>query len=114
MELICAAAGAGSLCVAGKDASGEPVAYVSSKGKVWSERPLEYTLSGRPHVLRALPVAAAYNAYSDEFVLVCDDGTLFHLPACSHCNYPEFPSSGRLARIAFNGERYLAVGDSLY
>ena len=114
VELTCAAAGAGSLCAAGTDASGEPVAYVSSKGKVWSERPLEYTLGGRPHVLRALPVAAAYNAYSDEFVLVCDDGTLFHLPACSHCNYPEFPSSGRLARIAFNGERYLAVGDSLY
>lgn len=114
VSLNCVAVGASSVCVAGTDSLGRPVAYISSKGSVWSQRPLEYTMDGRPMRLESAPVAAEYNEAADEFVLVCADGTLFHLPSCSHCNYPEYPDSGRLVCIAFNGDEYLAAGDSLY
>lgn len=114
VSLKCVAVGSESVCVAGTGADGRPVAFMSSKGSVWSERPLEYTLNGRPMALEAEPVAVAYNEAADEFVLLCSDGTLFHLPSCSHCNYPEFTDSCRPVCLAFNGDSYLVAGDSLY
>ena len=59
-------------------------------------------------------ITAAYREYDDCYVILCEEGVIFHLPACSHCNYPIFSNSGRLTSMAFNGKSFMAVGEAIY
>lgn len=93
IRLIDIAAGALSICVAAVREDGSPAAFVSSKGTVWSERELNYKVDGVWHTFKKVPHRITYEELSDNFVLHCEDGTEFHLPACSHCNYVVEPST---------------------
>lgn len=87
IRLIDIAAGTSSICVAAERADGRPAAFVSSKGNVWRERILNHAVDGTWHMFEKVPHRITYEELSDHFVLHCEDGTEFHLPACSHCNY---------------------------
>ena len=87
MDFRAVAAGGGSVMVAGLAEDGSPAAFTSTgNGTVWSERLLTYTKQGRPLYLRAEPFALAFDAIQDSFYLLCNDGVMFRMPSCSHCN----------------------------
>jgi len=90
IEFTCACLTETSMIVAGVNEDGLPAAYTSSRGTVWSERPLTYTVRGETYRLEAKPLSAEYQKDVDRFVLVCVDGIRFNLPNCSHCNTIEF------------------------
>ena len=87
VRLIDIAAGPASVCVAAIKEDGKPTSYTSSRGTVWSERELNYSVNGRWYIFEKVPHSITYEELSDSFVLICDDGDAFHLPSCSHCNY---------------------------
>ena len=101
MDFRAIAAGGGSLMVAGVTEDGRPAAFTSSaSGKVWSERILNYTKNNRPLYLRGVPNALAYDAVQDSFYMMCEDGVMFRMPACSHCNSIErYPVDTLYARV---------------
>ena len=87
IRLIDIAAGPTSVFVAGVRDDGRPASFTSAKGSVWSERELNYRENGTWHMFGKVPHSITYQEASETFVLHCDDGTMFHIPACSHCNY---------------------------
>ena len=90
MDFRAVAAGGGSIMVAGITDRGNPAAFTASgSGTVWSERLLDYTKQRRPLHLRAEPVGLAYDEIQDSFYLLCNDGIVFRMPSCSHCNSVE-------------------------
>lgn len=93
IRLIDIAGGPLSVCVAAVKENGLPTAFTSSKGNVWSERELDYAVNGIWHIFEKVPHSITYEELSDNFVLHCEDGTEFHLPACSHCNYVVDPAT---------------------
>lgn len=104
-----------AVCVAGtRLADGAPVAFISTHGKVWSRRELNYSLGKQMELLDKEPLCVAYSASRAAFVIGCRDGVLFTLPGCSHCNYPEFTRSGDIFGVAFNGNDYIAAGTEIY
>lgn len=115
VKLTALAVSPDAVCVAGLEKeSGRPVAFVSEKGSVWSRRELDYSLGGSRYMLENQVLSACYSEARDAFVLGCAAGVIFYLPACSHCNYPEYTRSGDVRGIAFNGEHYIAVGEEIY
>ena len=66
---------------------GRPGAFTSTRGTVWSQRELDYSVNGVWHRFEKVPHSISYEELSDSFVLHCDESLEFHLPACSHCNY---------------------------
>ena len=93
VSLIDVAVGPTALFVAALREDGSPAAFTSSKGSVWSERELDYAINGKWYMFKKVPHRITYEELSDSFVLDCEDGTEFHLPACSHCNYVIEPTS---------------------
>lgn len=114
IDIVSIASGSTSVCITGTRADGSPATFISSDGNVWSERSMDYLEGGSMLHLDKKPITAAYREYDDCYVLLCEGGVIFHLPACSHCNYPIFSSSEKLNSIAFNGRSFMAVGDSIY
>jgi len=86
ISLVGIAAGPGSVAVAGTDETGSPVVFISTRGTVWSQRILEYTLGSETFSLHETPLSISADLEKDEFVLQCTDNTLFFIPPCSHCN----------------------------
>lgn len=89
INAISIAAGPSAVCMAGTREDGYPAVFISSKGSVWSERELNYSVNGQMHMFDTIPYEVIYEEASDSFVLICDEGIRFHLPSCSHCNYIE-------------------------
>ena len=114
IDIVSIAAGATSVCVTGNRNDDSPAAFISSNGNVWSERSLDYLDGGSQKYMDKKTITAAYRKYDDCYVILCEDGVIFHLPACSHCNYPIFSDSGLLTSIAFNGRSFMAVGETIY
>lgn len=114
IDIISIASGSTSVCITGTRKDGSPATFVSSDGNVWSERSMDYTDGGTQLMIDKKPITAAYREYDDCYILLCEDGVIFHLPACSHCNYPIFSGSGNLTSIAFNGRSFMAAGDRIY
>ena len=114
MDIVSIAAGATSVCVTGNRNDDSPAAFISSNGNVWSERSFDYLDGGSQKYMDKKTITAAYREYDDCYVILCEDGVIFHLPACSHCNYPIFSDSGLLTSIAFNGRSFMAVGETIY
>ena len=87
IRLIDIASGPAAVFIAGVRDDGHPVSFTSSKGSVWSERELNYRENGTWYMFEKVPHSITYEEHSESFVLHCEDGTEFHIPACSHCNY---------------------------
>lgn len=86
VTFTCVCTSGRSICAAGVYDDGTPVAFFSTRGSVWNERPLTYKTGGQTHQLWAHPEGAYYEEDLDRFVLECEEGVLFFLPNCSHCN----------------------------
>ena len=114
IDIVSIAAGKTSVCIAGTRSDGSPAAFISSNGNVWSERTFDYLEGESQKIMDKKAITAAYREYDDCYVILCEDGVIFHLPACSHCNYPIFSNSGQLTSIAFNGKSFMAVGEGIY
>ena len=114
IDIVSVAAGATSVCIIGNRGDESPAAFISSNGNVWSERTFDYLDGGSQKYMDKKTITAAYRKYDDCYVLLCEEGGIFHLPACSHCNYPIFSNSGRLTSIAFNGKSFMAAGETIY
>lgn len=114
IDIVSIAAGATSVCIAATRNGESPAAFISTNGNVWSERAFDYMEGGSQKLMDKKTITAAYREYDDCYVMLCEDGVIFHLPACSHCNYPIFSNSGRLTSIAFNGKSFMAVGETIY
>ncbi len=93
IRLIDIAVGPAAVFIAGIRDNCLPVSFTSSKGSVWSERELNYRESGKWYMFEKVPHSITYEELSESFVLHCEDGTEFHIPACSHCNYVVCPST---------------------
>lgn len=114
ISIVSIATGATSVCITGTRNDDSPAAFISSSGNVWSERAFDYLENGSQKYMDNKTITAAYREYDDCYVVLCEDGVIFHLPACSHCNYPIFSNSGELTSIAFNGRSFMAVGETIY
>src|SRR5574344_27721 len=65
----------------------QPVVYYSTSGSVWSKRDMEYrTAGGGTSVLDKKPLSIHYDQAGDQMIIICEDGYVFFMPACSHCN----------------------------
>jgi len=93
VTLTCVCTSGKSICVAGVYDDGRPVSFFSTRGSVWNERELTYKHNGEMLQLWAHPKSARYEADVDRFVLDCEEGVLFFLPNCSHCNSIGFKNS---------------------
>ena len=93
VHIIGIATGPAAVFIAARREDGRPAAFTSTRGTVWSERDLDYSVNGVWHIFEKVPHGIAYEELSESFVLLCEDGVEFHLPACSHCNYVTDPST---------------------
>ena len=107
MDFRAVAAGGGAVMVAGLDEAGRLAVFSSSRGSVWSARPLEY---GGGQVADFEPVSLGYDPLRDAFCLAGGGGTLFTMPGCTHCNrLDHYPADVLYARIP-NGFSALLLG----
>ena len=90
VSFVGVAAGAASVAVAGVTDTNAPAVFISTRGTVWSERPLEYFQGEEQFVLTELPKRITADLERDEFVLECTDDVFFFIPPCSHCNRLEY------------------------
>ena len=112
MDFRAVAAGGGSVMVAGIGPDGQPAAYTSARGTVWSERPLDYTEEGLPRHFAAVPHSLSYDAPQDRYYLAGAGGALLALPSCSHCNaLIRYPVDTLFARIAGDTKNLLLGSD---
>ena len=110
MDFRAVAAGGGSVMVAGIGPDGQPAAYTSARGTVWSERPLDYTEEGIPCLFTAEPLSLSYDAPQDRYYLTGTGGALLALPSCSHCNVlTRYPVFSLFTRVA-GGTKNLLLG----
>lgn len=103
------------VAVAGRHLDGSPALLLSSKGNVWTERPLNYTNEqGFMAFLDEIPNSLFYDSLGDQFVLVCNNGKLMTIPGCSHCNQLMEFSTNNLTGISGNETTILLVGTNYF
>jgi hypothetical protein len=101
------------IAVAGVNSDNLPVVMFSSKGTVWTERPLDYDDDlGRRVVLDELPNGLIFDDLGDQFFLLCNNGKILKLPSCSHCNELEVISSEDLEGMIFTEDSMVIVGEN--
>ena len=108
VDFCAVAAGGGSILVAGVGEDGRPLAFVSSRGTVWSARSLEFD-GGVPF---SVPEGLDYDPVQDAFTLSFQDGGLLTLPGCSHCNSWQQKVSGPLLGCVRGGFSVLFLSAS--
>ncbi len=91
-----------SVFIAGTDENGTPTVFTSASGNIWSPRSLSYKEGRENLVLRQRPLSLAYDERKDSFVMGCEDGYIFHMPGCTHCNSADVREGGDIRAIAFN------------
>lgn len=89
IKLIAVAAGQGSVAVTGVTEDGRPAMFTSSRGAVWSPRDMDYRKDGTMQLYVGRPTGLCYDPLGDQFIMLCEGGEMFYVPACSHCNHPE-------------------------
>ena len=89
ISLVAIAAGQGSVAVVGVNEEGRPAMFTSSRGTVWSPRDMDYREDGTIQLYTGRPTGLCYDPLGDQFVMLCEGGEMFYVPACSHCNHPE-------------------------
>lgn len=92
-----------------------PAVLYSSLGNVWTERSLSYKdNNGSMNELTDAPNDIAYNPESDEFFVACDNGIIFILPSCSHCNMLYKVAESNIRGIARGNDRLMLAGEKFY
>lgn len=91
-----------SLFIAGTDENKTPTVFTSASGKIWSPRSLSYKEGRENLVLKQKPLSLAYDERKDSFVMGCEDGYIFHMPGCTHCNSADVKEGGDVRAIAYN------------
>lgn len=92
-----------------------PAVLYSSLGNVWTERLLSYKdENGRMDMLSEEPNDIAYDADNDQFLVACNNGVIFTLPSCSHCNMLYKVSDQNIRSIAKSSDRFILAGDNFY
>ena len=103
------------VAVVGKNSDGEPVLYFSSKGSVWTERPLIYTdEEGFKAKLNEMPRDIFYDAMHDQYLLLLAQGKLMTIPACSHCHQLYKITDAEIYAISGNDKHIILVGENGY
>ena len=103
------------IAVIGINDKGSPVLFFSSKGKVWTQRPLIYTdQEGQYKNLEEIPNDIYYDYLKEQYILVGSKGILFTVPSCSHCHKKYEISDKNLYGISGNNEKVIIVGDENY
>ncbi len=103
------------ITVLGINKDGFPVLFFSSKGNVWTERPLIYSdEEGFNTQLTDIPNDIYFDAAKDQFILLCSDGKLMTIPSCSHCQKLYKISDEKLNSISGSENDIILVGDNNY
>jgi hypothetical protein len=103
------------IAVVGENTDGEPVLYFSSKGSVWTERPLLYTdEDGFKAKLNEVPRDIFYDAMHDQYLLLLAQGKLMTIPACSHCHQLYKITDAEIYAISGNDKHIILVGENGY
>jgi len=104
--------GPDQIAVIGRNEDGLPVLYFSSRGNVWTERPLTYTDDfGNQSYLKNVPRDIYYDPLGNQHILVCDLGVIMTIPSCSHCNKRIEISDNDLTGVTGNDQNIIIVGD---
>jgi hypothetical protein len=92
-----------------------PAVIYSSLGNVWTERLLSYKdENGRMGMLTEEPNDIAYDPDTDQFLVACNNGVIFTLPSCSHCNMLYKVSDENIRSIAKSNDSFMLTGDNFY
>jgi hypothetical protein len=103
------------IVVVGKTEDGTPALFFSSKGNVWSERPLSYTNEkGFIDILKVSPKDIYYDFSMDQFIMIFNEGKLLTIPSCSHCQKMYEITNQNLNSISGNNGKILIVGENNY
>ena len=103
------------IAVVGKNTDGEPVLYLSSKGNVWTDRPLIYTdEEGFKAKLNEVPRDMVYDALHDQYLLLLAPGRLMTIPSCSHCHQLYKITDAVIHAISGNDKNIILVGENDY
>lgn len=98
------------IVIIGTHKDGSPCILFSSLGHVWAEREAFYY--DEQEMIRYLieqPNDITYDSIRDQFILACENGVLFCLPACTKCNEYTKISEEHLCTL-FYVENMLCVG----
>lgn len=100
-----------SIIIIGTHEDDSPSIMMSSLGNVWSERiPYYISEQGVDCFLENEPNDVTYDPVRDQFILACDNGVLFTLPACNKCNEYLKISEYDLNAIIYNDNYLWIVG----
>ncbi|WP_319501361.1 hypothetical protein [uncultured Draconibacterium sp.] len=103
------------IAVVGENTDGEPVLYFSSKGSVWTERPLVYTdEEGFKAKLNEIPRDIFYDTTHDQYLLLMEHGRLMTIPSCSHCHQLYKITEAEIQTISGNDKNIILVGENDY
>jgi hypothetical protein len=100
------------IVIIGSHNDGLPAVLFSSLGNVWTERLLIY--HDDQGIIRSLinkPNGITYDPAGDQFILACDNGEIFGLPACTKCNTSSILSSNNLNAIICTEDCLVSVGE---
>lgn len=99
------------VAIAGSNNDGSPALMFSNQGKVWTERPLNYTdEEGEKGFLTEIPCDIMYDELRDYFYLACNKGKLMQLPSCAQCNKLASVSIEDLEAISSDDNIMMIVG----
>ena len=102
-----------TIVIIGTHDDGSPSILFSSLGNVWAERyPVYHDAGGMTLFLESKPNGIAYDPSGDQFILACDQGELFILPACTKCNERIKISENDLNAIIYADDRLFITGDA--
>lgn len=97
--------------IIGKHDDNSPAVLFSTLGNVWTERILSYDdEQNMISYLRNDPNDITYDQNRDQFIVACDNGEIFSLPACTKCNKSAVISASDLYAINCTGDLLITVG----
>jgi hypothetical protein len=99
------------IAVTGENNDGLPVLFFSSRGNVWTERPLTYTDDfGHQTYLKNVPRDIYCDPNGNQHILVCDRGIMMTIPSCSYCNKLIEVADTDLTGISGSDQEIIIVG----
>lgn len=101
-----------SIVIIGTQENGSPSILISSLGNVWAERaPFYREKNDMVSVLMEKPNDITFDPIRNQFFLACDNGALFSLPSCSHCNEYVKISEKNLCALHYADNCLCVVGE---
>jgi hypothetical protein len=103
------------IAVTGFRNDGSPFLMFSTRGRVWTDRALNYTDDNdNQGTLGDLPNDIFYDEAEDLFFIACNNGRLMELSSCPHCNKLAVISGKNLTGISAAGNTLMIVGDNFF